>query len=304
MKILYNFITILALSGCAYFNTFYNAKQYYNEANKIRLEKDGQAIPIAAIDKYGKSIQKCKKVIDDFPESKFRVEALLLMAKSRYYRADYDLALDNLLDVSNEGKIPQIEEAKYWKALCKWKKGNLQVAMDELNILLNATNSKLIQSKCYLSLAEISKELDNLDLALTYLKKGAKLTQDRNEKGVIFGRLAEMAFELNEYDIANDGYTNVIAHSLSKEKIENAHLQILKILRIQKNYNAASRKIKGLLIDDKFKRIAGVLMIIHTPNMFKSSFFGSFCKTPCTTKQFTYFKHKNFLLTFSQILCI
>ena len=225
------------LSGCAYFNTFYNAKQYYNEADKIRLEKDGQSTPIAAMDKYGKSIKKCQKVLSDYPESRFRIDAILLMAKSRYFRGDYDLALDNLFDVSKGGSPKQKEEARYWKALCKWKKGNLQVAIDELNTLLDISNSKLIQSKCHLSLAELSKELKKPDLALSHLKKGAKLTQDRNEKGVIYGRLAEMAYNLNEYDIAKDGYTNVIAHSLSKDKIEDAHLKILKILRIQIHNN-------------------------------------------------------------------
>ena len=35
-------ITLLAVilfSGCAYYNTFYNAQEYYNEAEKLRLEK-------------------------------------------------------------------------------------------------------------------------------------------------------------------------------------------------------------------------------------------------------------------------
>ena len=257
------------LSGCAYFNTFYNAKQYYNEADKIRLEKDGQSTPIAAMDKYGKSIKKCKKVLSDYPESRFRIDAILLMAKSRYFRGDYDLALDNLFDVSKGGSPKQKEEARYWKALCKWKKGNLQVAIDELNTLLDISNSKLIQSKCHLSLAELSKELKKPDLALSHLKKGAKLTQDRNEKGVIYGRLAEMAYNLNEYDIAKDGYTNVIAHSLSKDKIEDAHLKILKKLRIQKKYSSASRKIKGMLVDDKFKRISGDLEL-ELVNLYKA----------------------------------
>ena len=36
-------------------------------------------------------------------------------------------------------------------------------------------------------------------------------------------------------------------------------MQILKILRIQKEYRLASRKIKALLSDDKFKRISGNL---------------------------------------------
>ena len=58
---LFNLLIIL-FNSCAYFNTFYNAKQYYEEANKIRLEKDGQAVPITAMDRYGKAISKCKKV--------------------------------------------------------------------------------------------------------------------------------------------------------------------------------------------------------------------------------------------------
>jgi len=131
--------------------------------------------------------------------------------------------------------------------------------MDELYSLLSNSSSKSILSKCHLSLAEISKELSYQDSSLYHLKKAAKFTQDRDEKGVIYGRLAEMAFELNQYDIAKDGYSNVIAHSLAKEKIEHAHLQILKILRIQKEYRLASRKIKALLSDDKFKRISGNL---------------------------------------------
>ena len=61
---------------------------------------------------------------------------------------------------------------------------------------------------------------------------GAKLTTGRAEKGVIYGRLAEMAFNKEDYELAREGYNNVIAHSLSKENIEKAHLQILKILRI------------------------------------------------------------------------
>mgnify|MGYP001160855212 CR=1 FL=1 len=37
-------LIILSISGCAYFNTFYNAQQYFKEAEKIRLTKDGKSI--------------------------------------------------------------------------------------------------------------------------------------------------------------------------------------------------------------------------------------------------------------------
>ena len=258
-KTLFFVVIFLCSGGCAYYNTFYNAQQYYEEAEKIRLQKEGKNIPITALDKYGKTIQKCQKVLSDYPESKFRTDAFLLMAKSKFYRKDYDLAIDDIRIVTQEGNDNQIEEAQYLRALCKWKKGNAQTGIDELTRLLQISNSKEIQSKCHLSLAEIAQELKDSDLAMYHLIEGARLTKNRDQKGVIYGRLAEMAFNKEDYDIAKDGYANVITNSLSKEKIENAHLQLLKILRIQKNYKAASRKIKGMLTDDKFKRIAGNL---------------------------------------------
>ena len=256
--ILYS-VLLIGLGGCAYFNTFYNAQQYYQEAEKIRLQKEGETIPITAMDKYGKTVQKCQKVLNDFPESKFRLDAILLMAKARFYRSDYDLALGNLKTISELGSEQQIEEAGYWRALCKWKKGNVQTGINELTVLLESSESKNIQSKCHLSLAEIAQELKEPETAMSHLQEGARLTQNRDEKGVIYGRLAEMAFNREEYELAEDGYSNVIAHSLSKNNVEKAHLQILKILRIQKKYRSASRKIKGMLADDKFNRISGNL---------------------------------------------
>lgn len=252
-------LAFLLVNGCAYFNTFYNAQVYYEEAEKLRLQKEGKSVPISAIDKYGKTIQKCQKVLKDYPESRYRIDAILLMSKSWFYRQDYDLALDNLKIVVDEGTDTQSEEANYWQAICKWKKGNSQTGINELTILLEESTSKDIQSKCHLSLAEISNELKNYETALSHLEAGARLSKDRAQKGVIYGRLAEMAFNKERFDLAQEAYENVIANSLSKEKIELAHLQILKILRVREQYRSATRKIKGMLTDDKFNGIAGNL---------------------------------------------
>tara|TARA_B100000073_G_scaffold196783_2_gene162974 strand:- start:5531 stop:7150 length:1620 start_codon:yes stop_codon:yes gene_type:complete len=223
------------------------------------LEKDGEMIPITALDKYGKVIDKCQKVLKEFPESRYAVDANLLMAKSRYYRKDYENALIELNQVEKNGTNDQIQEARYWQALCKWKKGNVQTAINELENLLVEAYSKNIQAKCHLSLSDLSKELNDHEKSLFHLNKGANLTQSRDERGMIYARLAELAYNRNEYELAENAYINVIAHSLSKEKVEKAHLQILKIYRAQKKYKSASKKIKSMLVDEKFKRIAGNL---------------------------------------------
>ena len=75
----------LLLFSCAYFNTFYNAEKYFKEADRIRLEKSGKAIPLRAIDNYGKTIQNCRIELSEFPDSKLENDAILLMAKAQYY---------------------------------------------------------------------------------------------------------------------------------------------------------------------------------------------------------------------------
>ena len=258
-KTIFYLYLFLCTASCAYFNTFYNAEQYYDEAEKIRLEKDGEAIPISAMDKYGKTIQKCQVVIENYPESKLITDATLLMGKARYYRSDFDLAITDLKTIQSSGNNKQIEEATYWLALCKWKKGSEQAALNELNDLLKNVRSRAIRAKCHLSLSELAKELKDNDLALHHLQSAAKITTERSEKGLIYGRLAEMAFNEGDLQVAKDGYENVIANSLSKENVEKAHLQVLKILREEKDYRSAQKKIKGMLADDKFKRISGNL---------------------------------------------
>ena len=63
-------VFLFVFSSCAYFNTFYNAQQYFEQAEKQRLEKAGESIPPSAIDAYGKVIDKSQHVIDEYPDSK------------------------------------------------------------------------------------------------------------------------------------------------------------------------------------------------------------------------------------------
>ena len=111
----------LLLFSCAYFNTFYNAERYYKEADRIRLEKSGKAIPLKAMDNYGKTIQRCRVVLSEFPESKLVNDAILLMAKAQFYRSEYDDAIGNLKINYTKGSTQQIAEAQDWSAVSKWK---------------------------------------------------------------------------------------------------------------------------------------------------------------------------------------
>ena len=90
-----HFVTLpigICLLSCAYFNTFYNAEQYFKKAEKIRLEKAGETIPISAIDFYSKVIEKSRLVLEEYPDTRYRKNALLLIGKAHFHRQEYRLA--------------------------------------------------------------------------------------------------------------------------------------------------------------------------------------------------------------------
>ena len=248
-------VSLLTLLSCAYFNTFYNAEKYFKEAERIRLEKDGKSLPLKAMDNYGKTIQKCNAVLSEYPDSKLVNNATLLMAKAQFYRTEYDEALDNLKIINENGDFSQKEESKYWSAVCKWKTGKVQFAIDELKMIIKNTNNQRIRAQAHLSLSDISKELDRDDEFLYHLEQGALTMKDRAERALIFNKIGKIAFEGGKYSVAEKSYKEVIKNSLSKDKIENAHIQLLRIARINGNIKDVERKIKSMLADNKFINI-------------------------------------------------
>jgi TolA-binding protein len=83
-------LTALLLGGCgAYFNTFYNAKKAFNEAESERKKtKPGEQERIQ-ISKYNEAAEKALKVVEDHPNSKYYDDAVYVLGVSYYYAKDF-----------------------------------------------------------------------------------------------------------------------------------------------------------------------------------------------------------------------
>ncbi|MBI4721878.1 MAG: tetratricopeptide repeat protein [Candidatus Stahlbacteria bacterium] len=77
-------LIIFGLTGCVYYNTFYNAKEYYDKAiistppNKEFLNK---------------SIEKCSKIVEYHKDSRYVPDALFLMGKCFIAKEEYEYAV-------------------------------------------------------------------------------------------------------------------------------------------------------------------------------------------------------------------
>lgn len=75
---------VVATAGCAYFNTFYNAKSFYKKAEKERTTSQG----VGGGESYQKCIDKCLLLLQYYPKSKYVDDALFLIGMSRLHRGE------------------------------------------------------------------------------------------------------------------------------------------------------------------------------------------------------------------------
>ena len=247
------------LLSCAYFNTFYNAEQYFKRAEKIRLEKAGETIPVSAVDSYSKVIEKSRLVLEEYPDTRYRKNALLLIGKAHFYRQEYRLAESTFQQFADEFGETHPFEKVYWQAMVKWKQGKSQAALETLTSNLVESLSNDQKAKVHLSISEILLELNEDKSALENLLNGAELTSDADQRGQIYYRISVLAFDKKDYELALSANKSVIRYSLSKKRIEEANLQIVRIHRLLGNWDVVMSEIKSILIDDRFTRIHGNL---------------------------------------------
>lgn len=253
-------ISFLMLISCAYFNTFYNARVAFDEAEKSRIQKTGESLPRDARTNYLRVIDKSNWVLDNYPGSRWEEEAYFLIGVSRYHLGEVALAeeaLDDFLDRFPHSK--KRDEVTFWINLCKWKSGMTQVSINNLTALLDRKISDGLATRIYLALAGIHQDMNNHTDALNLLEKAAELATEEHEKDQINNRISDLAFRFGDYDRAEKAYRQVIKHSFLKERKENAQLQIIKILRLKNENEKAMNLIRDLLQDENFKKLYGDL---------------------------------------------
>jgi len=246
---------LLFLKGCAYFNTFYNAEEHFETAERIRIENLGNQIPSRAIQEYAKVIEKSDKVLLEFSDSRYVTQAKLLKGKSHFFRREYDSAVAIFNQLKEEDESYYQQRAKYWLALCKWRDLRPQPAINDLNELISEIDDKNFLSMIYLSLGEIYLGIDDTVNAYENFNSGAMISSNRNLREQVYYQIAEISFNQNDYDKALESYKRVLSNTISIARIQDSNLKIVQIYRLTGDLERSASKIQELIIDEDFDSI-------------------------------------------------
>ncbi|RPJ41610.1 MAG: hypothetical protein EHM19_11560, partial [Candidatus Latescibacterota bacterium] len=167
--------------GCAYYNTFFHARQAYNQAEKARAEAPRENQESIGLDLYEQAMKKCAKVIVEYPDSRWVDDAILLMGKCFYARGDYLAAFrkfDEILLYYEKSDLAS--EARFWKAKTLVELDRYDEAVPSLQKFREGKKNDLRGEALYL-LAVVEYERENYGAAAEGLE--LYLDQDKEARG-------------------------------------------------------------------------------------------------------------------------
>ncbi len=278
-------LTILFLffaSSCAYFNTYYNAKKYFNEAE--RSYRKNKRISPKERKEYEKVIEKCSKILEFYPNSKYVDDALYLMAISYLRlgnRAKAKRKFQELFKFFPNSKY--IPEAKVEYARLLIESGNPEEArailkhsskttLEDATLLL--AHSLALEGKCDKALNELSPllkkkklgERDRVDALMLAAQCSFKTGQYQNTVkflNELKSHVLSDSLKVQTQELLGDVYFKMDSLDKAQEVLSGIDLpprdrrrpridfKIAKILLEKGDTAAAIKKFKKVYDEDK-----------------------------------------------------
>lgn len=203
---------ILFGSGCAYYNTLFNAKDNYNEGLKILRESPEQTtIPANARKSFETTIDKCWKLIDIYSDkSKYADDALLLIAKSEFHIEKYIQSkqhLDQFMRKYSESDL--FPEANLWYGKILLYEKDIDGANEYFRRVINNGKDAQIRSQASFELGKYAFQQKDYPKAIEYLQTALKEDLSDEYKAEVMYSLAEAHYQQGDLKNAVSQYEKV-----------------------------------------------------------------------------------------------
>ena len=199
---------LVLTAGCAKYNTYFNAKKAFDDAENerneaIRLHKDPPKPAGQQKTNYETAARKAQKVLDEYPGSGLTDDALFLQGKA-YYRLDsYRMSIRKFdLLFSNFPATPFLEEALYLQALNYLLIGAVDRSQDYLDLLAKQFPDSAYQAETLKVSGDNAYTLEKWEEAAASYQAYLDNFKAGTERDRIGLKLAECYWELRDDDRA------------------------------------------------------------------------------------------------------
>lgn len=238
-------------TGCAYFNTFYNAKQYYKKGY-AETKKNLTGKPGATEKKhYEEAITRALTLIVDYPKSKYVDDALLLAGKAYYYREEYFMAKRKFLElITNYPESPFVNEAKLWMARTNFALDEFDEAETLVNTLVSDDVEKRIKGQAYYYLGKFHERKRHFDQATEAYRSALNYGLEDQQANTYFS-LGNSLDTLGRYEEARDAFGKVQKATYLKELRFEARFRYAQMNKKLGNVRDALSDFQMLMADEE-----------------------------------------------------
>jgi TolA-binding protein len=242
---------LFLVTGCAKYNTYYNAKRAFDSAEHerdeaIKQHKDPPKPTGQQKTNYETAARKAQKILDEYPGHSLTDDALFLQGKAYYRLESYRMSIRKFeLLFQNFPATPYLEEALYLQALNYLLIGAVDRSQDFLDLLANQFPDSDYQAETLKVSGDNAYTLEKWRAAADSYQEYLDRFPGDFDRDRIGLKLAECYWELREYDPAATVLQEVSNSTSSNEMAFRARL-----LRARVHVRIGDYEVSDLLLDE------------------------------------------------------
>lgn len=225
-KIIYIASACIFMAGCstlsqgwrnfnAYYNTFYNTKEFYGEGfRKMQLQQPdinpAQLSTIfykpnsAGAEDFELAIQRGSSILRSHENSKYVLPAISIIGKSYFYRSEFFAAREKFRELQVFGDDYWVQEGVFWEGLTYFELGNYEEGVRFLENELSTIQhqDRNLFAETHALLGQHYSALGEWHTAAEYLQAAVEEAENRETIARIYFLLGQVNEETGEYSSA------------------------------------------------------------------------------------------------------
>ncbi len=279
-KILFAFliISLPLISGCAFFNTYFNARKAFNNGKAAlersweqkslqrqptqtvtaeRFDEDYSAVPDDAKQFFSTAIEKGNKVVILHPDSRWVEQAILLLGKAHFLRGTGNDFYDakNRFDVFfiKYPNSKQYAEALLWFARTLIRMDFDDQAFPVLQRIKTMPASPDIRAEAHVLIGDKYFHDERMNDALAEYVIADSLARRNSLRKQAAFKVAMLHFNQERYGEAYRYFRKLSRFDMPPPDLSDVTLLMAKSLKYQEKHEAAVRLLDKMLGDNRFK---------------------------------------------------
>jgi TolA-binding protein len=202
--------------SCAYYNTLYNARKIYREAEKSSATSGSSR---EQREKYQKVIEKCAKVITEYPKSRWVDDAVFLMGMALLRQQEYDKSIRKFEEIlTNFPESDYAPQARHQLAVARYRRQDYEAALADVERFLADYPRHELRFETLFLGGDVKGALGEDEAALAYYERVAEAGGKAELIDEARVRSAELFYARGDWERAAANYERVMRKGLPWER--------------------------------------------------------------------------------------